>query len=99
MLITIDTGVWPVLENVEDTKALKISARCDAAALAAAVAPIGRLDGDSHVWVDVRWLAASGRPQVPAWVESFDKMLAYARSRGWLDERGEFVRVHIEYSA
>jgi hypothetical protein len=78
---------------------LKIYSSCNAAELSAAATLIGILDGSSHIWVDIRWLVANGHPQASEWMSNFRKMLDFARSRGWLDEGGQFVRVHIENAA
>lgn len=51
-----------------------------------------------HVWVDVANLRAAALARVddPGYGERFDAMIAYATSKGWLDESGTHVRAHIE---
>jgi hypothetical protein len=51
-----------------------------------------------HVWVDVEWLRRNATAQVtdPTFGERFEAMIAYAASKGWLDESGRRVRAHIE---
>lgn len=70
----------------------------DAAALAAALAPLGRPagDGDVFVTVDALLRLAGPRAEDPAWREGFDAMVAYARGHGWLDDAGTAIRAHVE---
>jgi len=62
-----------------------------------ALATIGRLDGADHVFVDQALLIklAGSLADDPDWRQSFDGMLAYASSHGWIAEDGA-VRVHVE---
>jgi len=52
-----------------------------------------------HVWVDIANLRAAvlaRRDHEPGVAEQFDGVIAYATSKGWLDESGTLVRAHIE---
>jgi hypothetical protein len=62
-----------------------------------ALAKIGRLEGDNHVFVDQALLVRLAGPLVddPEWCQSFDGMIAYAASHGWIADDGA-VRVHVE---
>jgi hypothetical protein len=62
-----------------------------------ALATIGRLEDDDHVFVDQALLVRLAGPLVddPEWCQSFDGMIAYASSRGWVADDGA-VRVHVE---
>jgi hypothetical protein len=77
-------------------------AGADEAAVAAALGADGRIAGSGHVWVRaaaVEGWAAGGAADGAvddAWRAGFAKMLDYARTKGWTDESGEFVRAHIE---
>lgn len=53
---------------------------------------------DEHVWIDVARLRAAGiaAADAPDFAERFDGMIAYAATKGWLDESGTRVRAHIE---
>jgi hypothetical protein len=53
---------------------------------------------DDHVWVDIANLRAAALARVddPGYGERFDAMIAYARSKGWVDATGAHVRAHIE---
>ncbi len=79
-----------------DTKRLNVVAPADLAAeaLAEAVAPWGRLDGD-HAWLRIAHLrdavVAGGGDGA-----AFDGMIDYARGAGWVDPEGRHVRAHVE---
>lgn len=63
--------------------------------LAGALGGIGETDGE-HVYLDVpavKGLAGDGA--TAEWVADFDKMIEFARSKGWVDEAGR-VRAHVE---
>lgn len=69
----------------------------DVKRLAAAITPIGRMDGEDHVWLAPGGVAAlPGAPSDPGWEKSFAGMVEYARDHGWVDERGA-VRAHVEW--
>ena len=52
---------------------------------------------DDHVAVAPEVLLALAGPRAadPAWRTGFDRMVAYATSRGWVDDQGH-LRVHVE---
>lgn len=104
MIIDIDlSGGNPTVQLVEpeDCKRFHVGVRGgDPGALGAALpVDVGRLlpSGDALIEIDaVRRLAAG---QVPdGWDADFDAMVGYARSKGWLDERGEAIQAHIEWA-
>jgi hypothetical protein len=90
MIVRIPASGTAILEDVDNFEAFKIIA----AAPDTAFAELGRRDG-AHVWVDIAWLKANGRPDDMNWLAGLDKMLAYAEASGWIDESGA-VRGHIE---
>ena len=51
-----------------------------------------------HVWVDIANLRAAvlARADDPGVGAQFDGVIAYATSKGWLDETGTHVRAHVE---
>jgi hypothetical protein len=52
---------------------------------------------EEHVWVRIDALRALAEPQVDAgWEAGFEQVLAYARSRGWVDDELQAVRGHVE---
>ena len=71
---------------------------------ALAAAGIGRVDGHGDALLPtgaLRGLAAEaaaseGRSLDAAWDEAFEGMLAYAATRGWIDDDGA-VRAHVEW--
>ncbi len=104
MYLQVDLRAQPpvvTLEEPEDTKRFHLAvvggkdlgrvygALVDAAA--------GRLDGDdAQIAVDaVRRMAAGRVP--PGWDDDLDAMLAFARTKGWLDETGSTIRAHVEW--
>jgi hypothetical protein len=67
---------------------------------ALAVHRMGRAGEPGQVWLDVGALrrAARAAASVPGWDTSFDAMLGYAGTKGWLDATGRSVAAHIERS-
>jgi hypothetical protein len=89
-----------VLNEPDDCTRFKvvIDGSVDAVALAAALASIGRAAGRETVWVQpdaIRRLAA-GRVDA-TWDASFDRMVEFARTKGWVDETTGEIRAHCEW--
>lgn len=69
--------------------------------LSAVLGSVGRLDAEgedveaAHVRVDVGWLRATAHAEGAdaAWDEQFEGMLAYAETRGWVQDGT--VRAHV----
>ena len=61
-------------------------------------ASVGRVDGgdDARVDVDAVRRMADGRVG-PGWDGDFDRMRAYARDKGWLDDAGATIAAHVEW--
>jgi len=103
MILIIDTHAPPAL-RVEDGADLKrLSARVRGTGdPAAARGDAGRVDADgTHLRIGVAALkqaAGLNMANATGWSAGFDGMIAYARSKGWVDGTGgdERVRVHIE---
>ena len=55
----------------------------------------GRLEGD-EVAVNVEWIRRQTGSRSEEWHGSFERMLAYAATRGWIDPAGEAVLAHVE---
>jgi hypothetical protein len=105
MFVQIDLATMPpvvTLEEPGDTKRFHVAvtggddypmvfgALVDAAA--------GRLEGDD-AWITVDAVRRMARGRVePSWDEELDAMLDFARSKGWLDEQGNAIRAHIEWT-
>lgn len=62
-----------------------------------ALAQVGQAADHDHVLIDPEALTslAGTRAEDPAWRASFEGMIGYARSKGWLDDAGR-VQVHVE---
>jgi hypothetical protein len=64
-------------------------------------AGLGRFHDSETVALDVAALRAAAEPRAtaPDWQARWDRMIAQARSQGWLSEDGATVRVHVESAA
>lgn len=86
------------LENVDDLRSFKVVAT-EGATLQLGQA--GRRDGDV-VWVSEPWLRAQTAQRPAEWRDGFEKMVGFAKSKGWYAEAQEgqppAIRAHIEWS-
>ena len=105
MYVGVDLTTTPPtvsLEEPEDMKrfhvavtggkdwAMVFGALVDAAA--------GRLEGeDAYITVDAVRRMAEGRVS-DGWDVELDKMIEYAKSRGWYDDSSHTIRAHVEWS-
>ena len=88
-----------VLEEIDNLRAFKVVAPVTlrgAPAFAIAIAGIGRLDGEA-VWVSEKWLREQAGEQPTAWAPDFEKMLTFAKTKGWYDDASKAVRAHVEW--
>ena len=97
MRIVLTSGALPRLEGAADFK--RFSVVVDPLLrpeLASAVAPIGDLADQDHVWVRPDAIRAicplAGDAE---WVAGFDAMIGFAAKHGWTDNAGR-IRAHIE---
>lgn len=101
MKIRITQAGTTTLEEPDDFKGFAVLAEGPAsnAATMAKGLPSGiTMDGDSHAWIGVDWLtSALGIPANAERAANFDKMLGYARSKGWTRGEPEAIRAHIEW--
>ena len=101
MIVHVDLAAAPpavTLQDAEDLRAFKVLATGgeDPAAVASALQGVGRMAPDGHAFIDpgaVRRMA--GERDAP-WRDSFAQMLAYAGTKGWLDDQGA-IQAHVEY--
>jgi hypothetical protein len=94
MIIAIDASGAVTLKEATDFKGFKVTTpNSDAAFLTKALASAGRYDG-SHAWIGQGWLIDQGKVHGAAWREGFDKMAAYAQSKGWIENGA--IRAHVE---
>lgn len=50
-----------------------------------------------HVWVRIGALREWAQGRVDeGWGDGFEKMIAYAKSKGWVDDAGTHVQAHIQ---
>ena len=91
------TAAGITLVAPEDVKGFKLVAPAGLTgdALATALGEAGRLVGE-HAWISPAWVrAASGLAGDAAWEKGFAGMVAYATTKGWVDDTGA-IRAHIE---
>ncbi len=52
---------------------------------------------DNHLWIDIVFVRElAGDAADAEWQAQFDGMLAYANSKGWVDEPANRVEAHIQ---
>ena len=52
---------------------------------------------DNHLWIDIALVRElAGDTADPEWEAQFDGMLAYANSKGWINEPTNQVEAHIQ---
>lgn len=99
MELEVDLRRVPVgarLLDPDDFKSFRVVLVDAAGPSAEELAPAGIARLDEHAWVridDLRRLA--GDAATPAWEESFQSMLEFARSKGWVDDELGAVRGHV----
>lgn len=97
MIVVVDGATGSVrMDEPESLRGLSVELRdCGATRAAALLAGLGQLDGD-HVWLDIAGLRAlSPLAEDPEWVTGFDGVIAYAETKGWIDDTGSRVRAHV----
>lgn len=72
----------------------RLSVRTDGPLDMMRLEPVCRLADDAHVWVAIDALRAAATAH--AETGAFDAMIAYAASKGWIDESGTHLRAHVE---
>lgn len=94
MIIAIDPNGNVALNEVGDFKGFKVTTpNNDETFMTRALAAAGRYDG-THAWISQDWVIAQGAGHGPAWRDGFDKMAAYAQSKGWIENGA--IRAHVE---
>ncbi len=62
--------------------------------------PTAKAAHAGHIWLSIQCLHDLGdKHGGPHWRQGCDKMLAYAETKGWLDEERRFVLAHVEQQA
>ena len=96
MVIVIEDG-GVHMQDPSDFKAFKVVVQ--EGEDASAVSAVGRLADPDTAWIEVDQVRnlAGEAAGVPGWEDDFAAMLAYARTKGWLDEAGTSIQAHVEY--
>jgi hypothetical protein len=88
------------LLDPEDLTSFAVVLEGDADPSPEALAAGGVLGFGDHAWVRTDALRRLAGPiATPEWEGAFAAMLAYARSRGWVDDEHGAVRGHVERRA
>ena len=86
------------LVDPEDFTSFKVVVHDAKPSLEGRLATVGVARVDEHAWVRVDALRRlAGSAATPAWEESLEAMLEFARSRGWVDDETDSVRAHVEH--
>jgi hypothetical protein len=107
MDVVADLTVTPAavsLTEPDDLKSFKVLARApspEPEGLAKALEGVGRLaeGGDAFIEVEAVRRLAGNRARDPEWSAGFEKMLAYAGSKGWMDPSGTAIQAHVEWAS
>jgi len=76
---------------------VRTTGAADHESLSRSLGQLGRIDDTGHAWIDIQALRdATGRSDDAEWSSGFDAMIAYATSKGWVDQAGAAVRAHVE---
>ena len=88
------------LGDEDDLKrfSVRVPAGCPAELIDSSLlsAGAGRLDGDEAA-INVDWLRQNTEARSQQWQTDFERMLAYAASKGWMDPAGTVVVAHIDF--
>jgi len=96
MIISVDGSGTVSLQEADNFRGFKVkSALADKDKLGKALSSAGRFDGE-HAWIAKAWLIQQA-PKDAAWRGEFDKMCAYAQSKGWIE--ADAIRAHVETAA
>jgi len=87
-------------DDLGSFKVLATGTHGDTGALAQALDGVGTLADDGHAFiaVDAVRRLAGDRASDPEWSAGFDKMLAYAGSKGWMDASGTAIQAHVQWA-
>lgn len=108
MIVIVDLATSSVsLDEPDDLKGFKVSALGQPAAGPADDAAIGTLleeigggrdaEDPDHVWIAIDTVRLLAADQVGEdWAEQFGAMVAYAATKGWLDDEATHIKAHVE---
>jgi hypothetical protein len=95
LIVVVDGACGHIaLDDAENLKGLSVHLKhCDPTN--AQLGDLGRIEGE-HVWLNIAQLRALSPLAGDAeWNAGFDATMAYAGSKGWLNEAGTEVRAHL----
>ena len=93
MIISVKPSGQVSLDEADNFRGFKVvSALSDKAKLGEALKVAGRYDGE-HAWISKAWLVQHGGKDA-SWRTEFDKMCAFAQSKGWIEN--DAIRAHVE---
>jgi hypothetical protein len=100
MIVRVINGQGVEVGEVADFTGFKVDAG-GATAEEVATALLGSAAGnveDEHAFICAHFLrlSAGDAARTPEWSNSFNGMLRYAQSKGWLSADQHFIRGHIE---
>ena len=96
MIIAVDASGKVSLQEADNFRGFKVVASLsDKTKLGEVLKSAGRYDGE-HAWITKAWLIQQA-PKDPNWRNEFDKMVAFAQSKGWVE--GDAIRAHVEIAA
>lgn len=86
------------LEDVDNFREFHVAIEGSvAAAVAAFDGRAAASERDNHLWIDIAFVRdLAGDAADAEWQVQFDGMLAYANSKGWIDEPANRVEAHIQ---
>jgi hypothetical protein len=98
--VEVPTGLLELVE-ADDFRRFHVQlvGSADVAAAAAALQPVGRLDGDV-AWIRLEGLRQlAGERRTPRWEAELARMLEFAKARGWLSADGREIQAHCEWGS
>ncbi len=99
MIVVLDPNEPPRLTDLDRLDRLHAEVR--GSLVAARLDDLCERADDQHLWLHVDRARAAGveASNDPTFGDGFDAMIAYAATKGWLNEAGTHVRAHVEFAA
>lgn len=86
------------VERRDDCRSLYVRSRSmtyEVVAQALEAAGAGKSYVDPDLWLEISVLRSLANTGSTSWAEDFDAMIAFAATRGWIDDSGGFVAAHL----
>jgi hypothetical protein len=100
MIVHIDKLGDVTLRDSSNFREFHVDCDCpetERARIQKALATVGEMTDQQHVWVSEQWLRAQVPNATPDWQEGFAKMLAFAQKQGWIDTSKQAIRAHVKW--